>query len=285
MLQKARYLLPILFCLILYCKNSKWFRFEIELDFPAYEEQIGHQLTENERKSGESALITALQHRIDITGTDEVSITKIGPGRFSIKIAQNKKVPMPPTQIFRPGKLEIKICDTILTQKVAKKFSEYIAAATNLNFEQEEEQILKQLRKDTSLSNAFDIVFTLERDVQVGSARYPSPVVMKRKSEPSATDLKDIFPTMDGEQAIIVFDTTPTGRAKLRNATGAQNKGKNMAFVFDQRIISMPVINEPVTDGRGQISGNFTKQQVYDTAKMIEMGALPIPIKILNSGE
>jgi preprotein translocase subunit SecD len=34
--------------------------------------------------------------------------------------------------------------------------------------------------------------------------------------------------------------------------------GHRFAIVLDDKVISAPVIREPITGGRGQISGNFT---------------------------
>jgi preprotein translocase subunit SecD len=47
-------------------------------------------------------------------------------------------------------------------------------------------------------------------------------------------------------------------------------------------VISAPVIREPITGGRGIISGNFTVQETTDLALLLRAGALPAPLTILE---
>jgi len=45
----------------------------------------------------------------------------------------------------------------------------------------------------------------------------------------------------------------------------------------------VPVIQQAITDGQGQISGNFTTESANTLAVQLRSGALPIPIKIVES--
>jgi len=56
-----------------------------------------------------------------------------------------------------------------------------------------------------------------------------------------------------------------------------------LAIVLDKQVISAPVINEPITSGQGQISGSFTQQEAQTLAVQLRSGALPIPIKVVQS--
>jgi len=53
--------------------------------------------------------------------------------------------------------------------------------------------------------------------------------------------------------------------------------------VLDKTVVSAPRINEPITDGRGQISGSFTQVSANTLAIQLRSGALPIPIKVVES--
>jgi preprotein translocase subunit SecD len=44
----------------------------------------------------------------------------------------------------------------------------------------------------------------------------------------------------------------------------------------DHKIISNPVVNEPITAGRGVITGNFTEQDAKDLASVLNAGSLPV---------
>ncbi|MBP6179818.1 MAG: protein translocase subunit SecD [Anaerolineales bacterium] len=56
-----------------------------------------------------------------------------------------------------------------------------------------------------------------------------------------------------------------------------------LAIVLDKRVISTPIIQSPITDGQGQISGNFTQDTAQTLAVQLRSGALPIPIKVVES--
>jgi len=52
--------------------------------------------------------------------------------------------------------------------------------------------------------------------------------------------------------------------------------------VLDGKVISAPVIREPILGGSGQISGNFTITEAQDLALLLRAGALPAPLTILE---
>jgi preprotein translocase subunit SecD len=56
-----------------------------------------------------------------------------------------------------------------------------------------------------------------------------------------------------------------------------------LAIVLDKRVISAPIIQSPITDGSGQISGKFTQEAAQTLAVQLRSGALPIPIKVVES--
>lgn len=61
------------------------------------------------------------------------------------------------------------------------------------------------------------------------------------------------------------------------------NTGKYLAIVLDKVVVSAPVIQQPITDGQGVISGNFTAATAQTLAVQLRSGALPIPIKVVES--
>ncbi len=56
-----------------------------------------------------------------------------------------------------------------------------------------------------------------------------------------------------------------------------------LAIVLDKQVISVPVINQAITDGQGVISGSFTQESANTLAVQLRSGALPIPIKVVES--
>ena len=58
--------------------------------------------------------------------------------------------------------------------------------------------------------------------------------------------------------------------------------GSPFAIVLDGKVLSAPVIREPITGGAGQISGSFTVQQTADLAALLRAGALPAPLTVIE---
>jgi preprotein translocase subunit SecD len=99
----------------------------------------------------------------------------------------------------------------------------------------------------------------------------------------SGGDLVDAQAGFDQQtsQPIVNFRFNSSGAQKFAAATQA-NVGKPFAIVLDNKVISAPVIREPILGGQGQISGNFTVQSANDLAILLRAGALPAPLTIVE---
>ena len=75
-------------------------------------------------------------------------------------------------------------------------------------------------------------------------------------------------------EPIASFRFNGRGTRRFAHVTEA-NIGKPFAIVLDDRVISAPVIREPITGGSGQISGNFTLEEANSVAMMLRAGSLP----------
>ncbi|MFF0312510.1 protein translocase subunit SecD [Streptosporangium sp. NPDC004379] len=62
-------------------------------------------------------------------------------------------------------------------------------------------------------------------------------------------------------------------------AFNSQPPRNQVAMVLDGVVISAPVIQEPITGGRAQISGNFTQVTADELANQLKYGALPLKFK------
>lgn len=79
----------------------------------------------------------------------------------------------------------------------------------------------------------------------------------------------------------IAFQLHGPGAQKFGRATSA-NVGRPFAIVLDNRIISAPVINSPITSGSGQITGSFTMQEAQDLAVVLQSGQLPAKLQVVE---
>jgi len=99
----------------------------------------------------------------------------------------------------------------------------------------------------------------------------------------SGDNLINAQPSFDNQnnQAIVNFTLDRVGAKKFGRIT-TKNVGKRLAIILDNKIISAPVMREPILGGSGQISGDFTFQSATDLALLLRSGALPAPINIIE---
>ncbi len=107
--------------------------------------------------------------------------------------------------------------------------------------------------------------------------------VVRKRVMVSGENLVDARSTTDQQtgQPVVSFKFDTVGAKRFADAT-RKNVGKLFAIVLDNKVISAPVIREPILGGSGQISGRFTFQETQDLALLLRAGALPAPLVILE---
>ncbi|QPF81930.1 protein translocase subunit SecD [Bradyrhizobium genosp. L] len=107
------------------------------------------------------------------------------------------------------------------------------------------------------------------------------PTVVKKQVLVSGSELSDAQPGFDQRtgEAIVSFKFNTAGARKFAQAT-SENVGQPFAIVLDGKVLSAPVIREPITGGQGQISGSFNVQSANDLAILMRAGALPAPLTV-----
>jgi len=139
---------------------------------------------------------------------------------------------------------------------------------------------------DTNAAPADKPLITCEDD---GSVKYilgPVEVSGEHIADASNGMITTSQGANTGKWAVnIVFDGTGTKQfaevtERLYNLTGVQNQ---FAIVLDGRVISAPTTNAIITDGKPQITGNFTQQTSKTLADQLKFGALPIGFQVQSS--
>lgn len=70
--------------------------------------------------------------------------------------------------------------------------------------------------------------------------------------------------------------------AKLFETITKANIGKPLAIFIDDQLISAPVVQDVISGGKAQITGNFTDQEVKNLVSNLNSGALPVPITLIS---
>ena len=93
----------------------------------------------------------------------------------------------------------------------------------------------------------------------------------------------DSQPSFDNRtnEPVVSFRFDTAGGKRFADVT-RKNVNKPFAIVLDNKVVSAPVIREPILGGSGQISGGFTTEEANDLALLLRAGALPAPLVILE---
>ncbi|MFQ5955262.1 MAG: protein translocase subunit SecD [Kiloniellales bacterium] len=105
--------------------------------------------------------------------------------------------------------------------------------------------------------------------------------VVRKRVMVSGETLIDSQPTYQEGQPVVSFRFDSVGARRFGDAT-RKNVGRLFAIVLDNKVISAPVIREPILGGSGIISGRFLVQEAQDLALLLRAGALPAPLVILE---
>ena len=118
---------------------------------------------------------------------------------------------------------------------------------------------------------------------EVGADGRPRMYLVRKRVAVGGDTLIDAQSTFDQRtnEPVVSFRFDSVGARRFGNVTKT-NVGKPFAIVLDGKVISAPVIREPILGGSGQISGRFTSFEAQDLALLLRAGALPAPLTILE---
>ena len=209
--------------------------------------------TETRRRQAVEQSIEIIRRRIDETGTKEPTIQREGQDRILVQLPGVDNPERVKQLLGRTAKLTFQLVDQSVTVEDARR---------------------------GRLPPGDEILPGVEEGRARGSSGAGSYVVRKRIMVGGDT-LTDAQATFQNNEPVVSFKFDSVGAKKFGDAT-RENVGKPFAIVLDNKVISAPVIREPILGGSGIISGSFTVQSASDLALLLRAGALPAPIQILE---
>jgi preprotein translocase subunit SecD len=114
-----------------------------------------------------------------------------------------------------------------------------------------------------------------------GGAREPYLVQRRTLMTGDVVTNARVSPGSITEGMAVDFTLDARGTKQFGDITRA-NVGRNLAIVLDGVVSSAPTIREPITGGRGQITGRFGFEEAQDLANVLRNGALPAPLKLME---
>jgi len=95
--------------------------------------------------------------------------------------------------------------------------------------------------------------------------------------------LKDAYRGSDSEKGyveyLIGFELNSEWASAFSDYTGS-HVGQYLAIVLDKQVISCPNIETQIPDGKGTITGKFTREEADALAVQLRYGALPIALRV-----
>jgi len=205
------------------------------------------QALEARRRTVVEQSIEIVRRRIDETGTREPTIQRQGDQRILVQL---------------PGVRD------------PERIKSLLGKTAKLTFRFVDETAVPDASRVPAGS---EVLLSDERD----SAGNPIRYVVKKRVMVGGDTLTDAAATFQEGRPVVSFSFDPVGAKRFADAT-RQNVGKLFAIVLDDKVISAPVIREPILGGRGVISGRFTVQEAQDLALLLRAGALPAPLNIIE---
>ncbi len=195
------------------------------------------------------ASIETIRRRVDAFGTTEPSIQRQGRNRILVQVPGVSDVQRLKALIGETGKLEFKLVDP------------------NAN--------AAEVASSKKVPPGDELVYS-DRDP-------PVPYVLKEQVLVSGESLVDAQPGFDSRtgEPVVTFRFDSSGAKRFGRVT-QDNVGLPFAIVLDNKVITAPVIREPILGGTGQISGNFTVQEANDLAILLRSGALPAKLTVIE---
>jgi preprotein translocase subunit SecD len=202
------------------------------------------------RRQAVEQSIEIIRRRIDETGTKEPTIQRQGEDRILVQLPGVDDPEYVKSLLGRTAKLTFHLVDT------------------NVNIEE---------ARRGRLPPGTEILEAQEERAVAG----PSHYVVRRRVMISGDMLVDAQATFQDNEPVVSFRFDSVGARRFGDAT-RENVGRPFAIVLDNKVISAPIIREPITGDSGIISGNSTGQTAADLALLLRAGALPAPITVLE---
>jgi SecD/SecF fusion protein len=195
-----------------------------------------------------SAAIETVRRRVDAMGTTEPQIVRQGSSRILVQV---------------PG-----LQDTA-------QLKELIGKTARLTFHAVHPSMSVEEARQTRVPSGYKIFETTDRD--------DGPQLLLETPVVRGDELVDAQPAFDQRtnEPIISFRFNNAGARKFGKFT-QENVNRPFAIVLDDKVISAPVIREPILGGSGQISGSFTVESATQLAIQLRSGALPAKLTIVE---
>lgn len=228
---------------------------EAQIDMVDLQAKLGKTLNETEKQVRLDQAITIIRERINQSGVAEAEVRKGGLDRIVLQI---------------PGAADKEKAENMLTQVGYLEFA-------LVNDDQTKQGLALRGKRIPGY-----------RLLQMVSGKTGETItqnlLVKEQSEFDGTYLTssnvELGQQLQGPQVTLQFNNKG---AKLFASVTRKNIQKRLAIILDNKIVSAPNIQQEIPGGRAVISGQFTFEEAKQLSTILNAGALPAKIEILQS--
>ena len=213
-----------------------------------------------------SAAIEVIRRRIDAFGNIEPIIVRQGTDRILVQVPGFDDTATLKKLIGQTARLTFHDVHNTMTAEEARQTRVPIGYVIHPD---QEDTTRELLLKETPVVYGEDLV-----DAQPGFDQNTNePIISFRFNQKAAREFARFSSQNVGRPFAIVLDN---GVIEKKLADGSIEKTR------DVKVVSDPVIREPILGGSGQISGNFTVEEASNLAVQLRSGALPTTLTIIE---
>ena len=203
--------------------------------------------------------IEVLRDRIDPSGTTEMTLVREGEDRILLQVPGAKNIDEIKSAINKTANLSFHL----------------------VHQDSNNERALRQAM------STFDPETGEARLASIGTRYFPEQqgggLIVEESTRITGECLENSSPGVDPDQGNPIVNFKFNFRcSRLFGEMTAKNIGKPFAVVLDGEIITAPNIRSYITGGRGYIEGNFTPDSASELSRLLNAGALPAKLLIVE---
>ncbi len=227
---------------------------------------------ENIKKTASDQVLETIRNRIDQFGVAEPTIHRQAENEIVIQLPGVKDPKRAVDVIGKTAILEFKLVND--QSPIAAELPPYVLP-------DEEKSLVNKFKN--KLGEEDEILFQRVVNKETGVIT-KIPILLKKKTLLTGDTLSEARVNIDQRfnEPYVSLTFNALG-AKLFEDITAQNVKKRLAIILDGNVYSAPVIQEKISGGNAQITGNFTLDEAKDLAIVLRAGSLPAPVKMLQN--
>ncbi len=246
-----------------------------------------------------NTMVSSVRKRVNPSGTEEITVRGVGEDRIEVIVPGEdpQTVDEIKRQITRLGSLEFYVsADAAKDREIVRDAERLAKGESELWLDGQLKAVWRRAREENGEPRFLNDSSIISRSVRATRYVNGQPeaydteeyLLLEEPADAKVTGrfLKSASPDIGPDGKIVVgFTFDQTGAFRFGDLTTRYHqtgdKKRKLAIVLDRHVFSAPNIYEPITGGRGQISGGgsgFKASEADELVGVLNAGALEVPI-------